>query len=195
MKDLVDMLEVEEVIYQQVRKMSLGQRMKCELIAALLHTPKVLFLDEPTIGLDVVMQKKLRQFVKQYNKEYQSTILLTSHYMGDVQELCERVMIIDHGTLGYDGKLQDLVKTYAPHKNITLIFEKEVSKKQLQSYGKVSAWEPLKATLEVSRDQVKNKAVEMLQKLPVDDLDISETPIEEVIGNIFEGRLSKANVE
>lgn len=184
--ELVAMLEVEDVIQQQVRKMSLGQRMKCELIAALLHTPKVLFLDEPTIGLDVVMQKKLRQFVKHYNKEYNSTILLTSHYMGDVQELCERVIIIDHGKIGFDGKLQDLVKKYAPHKIITLVFDEPVQEKDLKQYGKIMSWEPLKVSLEVPRDQVKTKASQVLQRLPVDDLDISETPIEEVIGNLFE---------
>src|SRR5690606_3362226 len=100
---LSTLLEVKDVLQIQVRKLSLGQRMKCELIAALLHNPKVLFLDEPTIGLDVVMQKTLRDFIKEYNKQFGATIILTSHYMDDVKELCERVIIIDHGTKVYDG--------------------------------------------------------------------------------------------
>ncbi|OGD10261.1 ABC transporter, partial [Candidatus Amesbacteria bacterium RIFOXYB1_FULL_44_23] len=114
--ELVELLEVGEFLKVQVRKLSLGQRMKMELIAALIHSPKILFLDEPTIGLDVVMQKKMRDFIKQYNRKYQSTIILTSHYMDDVKELCERVVIIDHGKLIFDGKLNDIIKKYADHK-------------------------------------------------------------------------------
>jgi ABC-2 type transport system ATP-binding protein len=184
--ELVDMLGVGEIINQQVRKLSLGQRMKCELIASLIHTPKVLFLDEPTIGLDVVMQKKLRQFIKQYNQKYQSTIILTSHYMGDVQELCERVIIIDHGKIGYDGQLDKLVKKYAQHKTITLIFLKEVSKERLEKYGKIIEHEPLKAVFEIPRSEVRRTAARMLRNLPIDDLDIAEIPIEEIIRQVFE---------
>ena len=184
--ELVDMLDVKDIINQQVRKLSLGQRMKCELIASLIHTPKVLFLDEPTIGLDVVMQKKLRQFIKEYNQQYNSTIILTSHYMGDVQELCDRVIIIDHGKLGYDGKLDDLVKKYAKHKTITLIFLKEVAKDKLKTYGQLIEYEPLRAVFEVNREDVRDVASKLLKDLPIDDLDISETPIEEIIRQVFE---------
>ena len=126
---LVKLLDVEDIIQIQVRKLSLGQRMKCELIAALLHNPKVLFLDEPTIGLDVVMQKTLRDFIKAYNKEFGATIILTSHYMDDVKELCERAIVIDHGKKVFDGKLQDIIDTYARNKILSLTFSKPISKK------------------------------------------------------------------
>lgn len=185
-KDLVDMLDVKDIINQQVRKLSLGQRMKCELIASLIHTPKVLFLDEPTIGLDVVMQKKLRQFVKEYNREYQSTIILTSHYMGDVQELCHRVIVIDHGKLGYDGELKELVKQHASDKTITIDFLKPVNKQDVAHFGKIILFEPLQCTVKVPRSRVADTASEILKKLPVDDLNIAETPIEEIIRQVFE---------
>lgn len=184
--DLVDMLDVGDIINQQVRKLSLGQRMKCELIASLIHTPKVLFLDEPTIGLDVVMQKKMRNFIHDYNQTYESTIILTSHYMGDVQELCERVIIIDHGKIGYDGKLENLVRKYARNKSITLVFLKEVPKDKLKEYGKITHYQPLKATFSIPRSKVSDIASDMLKKLPVDDVDIAETPIEEIIRQVFE---------
>src|SRR6266550_640020 len=115
--ELSALLDVEDILQVQVRKLSLGQRMKCELIAALIHNPKILFLDEPTIGLDVVMQQKLREFVKAYNEKYNATIILTSHYMKDVEELCKRIIIIDHGKILYDGLLDSIVKKYAKNKS------------------------------------------------------------------------------
>src|SRR3989344_4428664 len=118
---LVALLAVADCVQIQVRKLSLGQRMKCELIAALLHNPKVLFLDEPTIGLDVVMQKTLRDFIAEYNKKYNASILLTSHYMGDVEELCKRVIIINFGKIIYDGLLASLVEKYSPYKKIRAV--------------------------------------------------------------------------
>lgn len=184
--ELVQMLDVESILNQQVRKLSLGQRMKCELIASLIHTPKVLFLDEPTIGLDVVVQKNLRTFIKEYNKKYNSTIILTSHYMGDISELCERVVIINEGVIGYDGNFEQLVKKYAPNKTITLVFLEEVEPDKLKEYGKVVKFEPLKATLELPRDKISTAASKLLQDLPVDDLDIAETPIEDVVRQIFQ---------
>lgn len=188
--ELIEMLDVKSVINQPVRKLSLGQRMKCELIASLIHTPKVLFLDEPTIGLDVVVQKKLRQFIKEYNQKYNSTIILTSHYMGDVRELCNRVIIINNGSVGYDGNFSNLIKKYAKTKTITLIFTKEVLKNDLKPYGKIVDFEPLKATIEIKRDLVPHTAALMLKNLPVDDLDISEIAIEEVVRQIFEEKQS-----
>src|SRR5689334_1268733 len=137
--DLVDLLDVKDILQVQVRKLSLGQRMKCELIAALIHKPKVLFLDEPTIGLDVLMQQKLRDFIKEYNKKYNSTILLTSHYMKDVEQLCERIIIIDRGKVLYDGELADIVKKYAKHKAITVVFEKPVPREKLEHLGKIES--------------------------------------------------------
>lgn len=184
--ELVEMLDVSNILTQQVRKLSLGQRMKCELIAALIHTPKVLFLDEPTIGLDVVAQKKLRTFIKEYNKKYNSTIILTSHYMGDVAQLCERVIIINRGKLGYDGALNSLVTQYATEKTINLVFLEEVNSESLKRYGKIIAYEPLKASIEVPREKIREVASQILSNLPVDDLDIAETPIEDIIRNVFE---------
>lgn len=184
--ELVQMLEVEDVINRQTRKLSLGQRMKCELIAAMIHTPRILFLDEPTIGLDVVVQKKLRTFIKEYNRKYESTIILTSHYMGDVEELCERVMIIDQGKLGYDGKLKDLVRKYAQNKKIELVFLRPITKDQLSEYGNLVEYEPLRAVFEVPREDIGTVAGKILNDLPVDDLDISEITIEEIVRSIFE---------
>lgn len=187
LNELVDMLNIGSILDQQVRKLSLGQRMKCELVASLLHTPKVLFLDEPTIGLDVVAQKKLRNFVNKYNQKYGSTIILTSHDMGDVAELCKRVIIINNGNIRYDGEFGGLVKKYAKTKTINLVFSKEVRKEVLEQYGKVLYYEPLRVSIEVSRSATREVASKVLRDLPVDDLDIAETPIEEIIGEIFEG--------
>ncbi|PJA39408.1 ABC transporter [candidate division WWE3 bacterium CG_4_9_14_3_um_filter_39_7] len=182
---LVDMLDARDFIQQQVRKLSLGQRMKCELIAALIYNPKIVFLDEPTIGLDVVAQKRLRQFIKDYNKQYNATIILTSHYMGDVQELCKRVIVIDKGVVGYDGALDDLVKTYASDKTITLTFAHEMQKADLESFGSILTYDPLRTTFSIPRSEMKRVASEMLSKLPVDDVDIAEMPIEDVIREVF----------
>ena len=135
LEELSTLLDVKDVLNVQVRKLSLGQRMKCELITALIHSPKVLFLDEPTIGLDVVMQKKLRDFLKEYNKKYKSTIILTSHYMEDVKELCERVIIIDHGKILYDGKLENIVKEYAKNKFLSIDFSTTVERSKLEKLG------------------------------------------------------------
>ncbi|PIZ47110.1 ABC transporter [candidate division WWE3 bacterium CG_4_10_14_0_2_um_filter_41_14] len=182
---LVDMLDARDFIQQQVRKLSLGQRMKCELIAALIYNPSIVFLDEPTIGLDVVTQKKLRSFIKNYNKQYNATIILTSHYMADVQELCERVIVINNGSLGYDGSLADLVHTYASHKTITLVFDTEVEEQQLYKYGTILSYSPLKTVFSVPRMGMKKTASLMLSQLPVEDIDIAEIPIEEVIRQVF----------
>lgn len=112
-EELSELLDVKDILHVQVRKLSLGQRMKCELMAALLHQPKILFLDEPTIGLDVVVQHKLRSFIKEYNRKYNATILLTSHYMRDVKQLCDRVIVINFGRIIYDGNLDKLMEKYA----------------------------------------------------------------------------------
>ncbi len=126
---LSGLLDVEHLLKIQVRKLSLGERMKMELIASLIHSPKVLFLDEPTIGLDVIMQKNLREFIKEYNKKFGATIILTSHYMKDVEALCKRVIIINFGKILYDGLLSELIKKFAPYKLITVIFAQEVDPK------------------------------------------------------------------
>ncbi len=185
---LVGLLEVEDILKIQVRKLSLGQRMKCELIAALLHSPKVLFLDEPTIGLDVVMQKKMRDFIKEYNRRYKATIILTSHYMGDVQELCQRVLIIDKGKLVFDGQLAEIVQKYADYKLISVILSKEVDPKILNGIGKVKEFNYPKLILTVKRNETSKLAAKVLEKLPVADLNIEEPPIEDIIRELFTGK-------
>lgn len=186
--ELTKLLEVEDILKTQVRKLSLGQRMKCELIAALLHTPKILFLDEPTIGLDVVMQKKMRDFIKDYNRRYKSTIILTSHYMGDVKELCQRVIIIDKGKLVFDGQLQEIIKKYADQKLISVTLSREVDPKKLEKYGKVKEFSYPKLAFSVDRKVVSTTAARVLDELPVADLNIEESSIEDIIRELFTGK-------
>ncbi|MDP2860539.1 MAG: ATP-binding cassette domain-containing protein [bacterium] len=186
--ELVDLLEVEDILKIQVRKLSLGQRMKCELIAALLHSPRVLFLDEPTIGLDVVMQKKMRDFIREYNRRYKSTIILTSHYMGDVKELCRRVVIIDKGKIVYDGALEDIIKKFADHKILSVIFDEYVDPKKLEEVGTVKEYQYPKAVFSVPRDQSNLAASELLRNFPVADLNIEEPEIEDIIREVFTGK-------
>jgi ABC-2 type transport system ATP-binding protein len=188
---LMDLLDVNNIVNIQVRKLSLGQRMKCELIAALLHNPKVLFLDEPTIGLDVVMQKSLRDFIKLYNQEFGATIILTSHYMGDVKELCKRAIIIDHGHKIFDGQLQEIIDQFARNKILSLIFSDEVSAKQLKKFGDLKEYDFPKATLLVDRTQATKVAAQILSQLPVADVNIEEPSIEAIIREVFESETFK----
>lgn len=182
---LIDLLDVRDIINIQVRKLSLGQRMKCELIAALLHSPKVLFLDEPTIGLDVVMQKVLRDFIKAYNEEFKATIILTSHYMGDVKELCKRAIVIDHGQKIFDGNLQDIIDRYARNKILSLIMSDKISQKQLEKYGTIKDFEYPKATLLVPRAKAAKIAGELLTDFSVADVNIEEPTIDAIIRELF----------
>jgi len=183
---LVTLLDVKDVMNIQVRKLSLGQRMKCELIAALLHNPKVLFLDEPTIGLDVVMQKVMRDFVREYNTTFGATILLTSHYMDDVKELCKRVIIIDHGKKLFDGKLQDIIDKYAKNKILSVVFAKETDQKKLETIGKVKSFEFPSATILVPRKEASRLAAKLLEDFSIADLNIEEPPIEAIIRDVFQ---------
>ncbi len=186
---LVDILDVREILNVQVRKLSLGQRMKCELIAALLHNPKVLFLDEPTIGLDVVMQKALRDFIRKYNAEFNATIILTSHYMDDVKELCDRAIIIEKGHKIFDGELQSIIDKYARDKILSLTFTKKVSREKLEQYGTIKEFEEdgssYTATLTVPRKEATKRASDILSELPVQDLNIEEPSIEAIIREVF----------
>lgn len=166
--NLVDLLGIADVLNVQVRKLSLGQRMKAELVAALLHNPKVLFLDEPTIGLDVMMQQAVRNFIKDYNQTHDGAIILTSHYMEDVKELCKRVIIINEGTILYDGLLADVIKKFSPHKIIEIVGEDGKTK-----------------TYTVQRDQVAAKASELLSRNGIVDINIKEPAIEDVIRQVF----------
>ena len=186
--DLVELLDVKKVLKIQVRRLSLGQRMKCELIAALLHRPRVLFLDEPTIGLDVVMQKKIRDFIHQYNRRYRATVILTSHYMGDVKELCRRVIIIDQGKIIFDGQLDEVIKKFADHKLLTAIFSKDIDPKKLAEIGKIKEYDFPKAIIQVRREEASTAASQLLQKFPIEDLNIEEPKIEDIIREVFTGK-------
>lgn len=184
-EELTTMLAVKDLLQIQVRKLSLGQRMKMELIAGLVHSPKVLFLDEPTIGLDVVMQKKLREFVKEYNREYKATIILTSHYMDDVKELCKRVILINRGKLVFDDQLEKLIKNVANHKLLTIILDKPADRKSLEKIGKIKEYEFPKVTFLIKRDEAVEKSIEAVKKFKVTDLNVEEPKIEDVIREVF----------
>ncbi|MBI4078969.1 MAG: ATP-binding cassette domain-containing protein [Candidatus Levybacteria bacterium] len=185
LKELTELLDISDVLNVQVRKLSLGQRMKCELIAALIHSPKVLFLDEPTIGLDVVMQKNLRDFIRSYNQKYKATILLTSHYMQDVRELCKRVIIIDHGKILYDGLLSDIVKRYTKNKFLTIELEEDIGREKLEKLGKVTNYQFPKVSLAVPKALSNKIAATLLDSFPVTDLNIEEPQIEAIIRDVF----------
>jgi len=188
LNELIDLLDIKEVMTIQTRKLSLGQRMKCELAAALIHRPKVLFLDEPTIGLDVVMQKKIRDFIKEYNLRYKATIILTSHYMGDVKELAKRVLVIDKGKLVFDGSLSEIIAKYADHKLISVVFSEPVDKIKLKKLGKIKSFSSPKVVLSVKKGQTALAAAEILKNFPVEDLNIEEPAIEDIIRELFTGK-------
>jgi len=185
LKVLTDLLELGDLLNKQVRKLSLGERMKCELAAALLHRPQVLFLDEPTIGLDVTMQARVREFVAEYNRRYGATVLLTSHYMADVTALCRRVIVINHGRLLYDGNLQRMVEQVAPHKIIHLTLHQPVALETLNRYGEVQRCDGLEVELKVPRYETSRVGAQLLSELPVADVNIAEPPIEEIISEVF----------
>jgi len=186
---LTNLLSVKKLLKTQVRRLSLGQRMRLELVAALLHEPKVLFLDEPTIGLDVVAQQKMRDFVAEYNKKFKSTILLTSHNMDDVINLARRVIVIDEGKIYFDGSLNDLVKRFAKVKTINVHFTKEVNESSLKKIGKVKSVNFSNVILVVPRKRAAYAASELLQNYPVGDLTIEEEPVDEIIREVFKGGL------
>jgi viologen exporter family transport system ATP-binding protein len=185
--EMTSLLAVREKLNVAVRELSLGERMKMELIASLLHRPKVLFLDEPTIGLDVVSQKTVREFLREHNAKQKTTILLTSHYMTDIQELCERVIIIDRGAISFDGRLSEVVDRFADFKLVTIHWEggATYSAGHLGKYGEVVEQNPGSVTLKVKRDRVIPACKALLDELPVSDLDIQEVPIEDVIRKVF----------
>ncbi len=185
--EMTELLAVKDKLNVMVRELSLGERMKMELIAALLHRPKVLFLDEPTIGLDVVSQKTVREFLREYNAREKTTILLTSHYMADIQELCRRVIIIDHGTIFFDGLLSDIVDRFADFKLITIQLSGAADRpaESLAKYGELVEQTPRSLKFKVKRDRQIAVCKALLDDFPVTDIDIEEVPIEEVIRQIF----------
>ena len=195
LKEFSDILNLAPLLNKQVRKLSLGERMKCELAAALLHKPKVLFLDEPTLGLDVTMQVAIREFVTTYNKTYGATVILTSHYMADVTALTKRIIVIDKGQILYDGDLQALVEKMAPFKLLSLTLREEKTHEQLQAFGEVESLEGFKAKIRVPRGRATATASEMLNNIRVDDLLIEDPPVEDIIRQIFSGQTTESQLE
>ncbi|OGR87785.1 MAG: hypothetical protein A3A86_05335 [Elusimicrobia bacterium RIFCSPLOWO2_01_FULL_60_11] len=182
---ITELLDIGDLLEVPVKKLSLGERMKAELACAILHYPKILLLDEPTLGLDLVMQKKLRNFIRDYNRETGSTILLTSHNMADVEELCKRVIIIDGGRILYDGDLSKIVERYAPDKLVTLTSSVPLDIAGLKALGKVISHNGSSAELEIPRKDVSRVMGLLLAQVPVVDLSIEELPIEEIIRRVF----------
>ena len=186
--ELSSLLDITRLLNTQVRKLSLGERMKCELVAALLYDPQIIFLDEPTIGLDVVSQKRIREFLKGYQPQTGSTIILTSHYMQDIQELCDRVVIIDRGEKVFDDRLSVLVQSYSDAKRLSLVFSEPVDEVDLATYGTVIERDDLRAVIEAPRAQVTSIAARILSALPVVDIAIEDIEAEEVIRQVFTRR-------
>jgi ABC-2 type transport system ATP-binding protein len=179
-----EMLDVTDKLDVMVRELSLGERMKMELIAALLHSPKVLFLDEPTIGLDVVSQKKVREFLRHYNSGNRIVTMLTSHYMQDIEELCERVIIIDNGKIFYDGPLAAIIDRFATHKMVGLVFEKNAGG-DFSQFGEVTEQTPQTVTLKVPRARVAETCRQIFATHNITDISVQELPVEEVIRQLF----------
>jgi ABC-2 type transport system ATP-binding protein len=183
--ELVELLVLGDLVDKPARQLSLGERMKCELAAALLHQPEVLFLDEPTLGLDLEAQQTIRAFLGEYRQRHDATVLLTSHYMADVTALTSRVLIINRGRLLYDGELSELVARIAPIKRIELVLSEPVPRARLEDYGRVAHFAPPSATIEVPREIATAASARLLADLAVADLSIQDPPIEEVIRIAF----------
>lgn len=182
---LVSLLKVQKLLKQPVRELSLGERMKMELIAALLHSPEVLFLDEPTIGLDVIAQHDIRRFLKEYQHERATTILLTSHYMKDVADLCQRVVIISGGAIIYDGSLAGIIDQFSGHKIVTLEFADDSPPENVDAYGELLEFRPPKAKLKIERARVTEFLSRALVGRTIVDISVEEQPLEEVIAEVF----------
>ncbi|BBA78844.1 ABC transporter ATP-binding protein [cyanobacterium endosymbiont of Rhopalodia gibberula] len=186
LQELSQMLSIEEKLTQPVRKLSLGERMKAELLAALLHYPQVLFLDEPTLGLDVNAQAAIRKFLLDYNQRYQATILLTSHYMADITALCKRVLLIHQGQLIYDGDLDKIFAKFTPYRQVNVELADSISTDQLASYGNIETVDGQVVRFLVERENLITMITHILDTLEVIDLNITDPPIEEVIGHLFQ---------
>jgi ABC-2 type transport system ATP-binding protein len=181
--ELTELLDLGPLLKKPVRNLSLGERMKCEIAAALLHRPQVVFLDEPTIGLDVTMQRRIRAFLDEYNRRFDATVLLTSHYMADVEALCRRVIVIHHGRLLFDGDLSALVSRFTSHK--TIVVQLGTCPDKLEGYGEVLSCGDGLVMLRVPKAETPRTTARLLADLPVIDLTVEDPPIEEVIERVF----------
>lgn len=193
--ELVDLLDVRKLVNQAVRELSLGERMRMELIAALLHSPEVLLLDEPTIGLDVVSQRKVQEFLKYYQASQQITVILTSHYMKDVEALCRRAVIINEGEIKHDGPLEEIVERFSQHKVIQLQFAGTSVPEDLATYGQVFDVAPPNAKLRVDRNRIPETLTALLQRYQLDDVGVQERPLEEVIAEFFTDSKPKSTAD
>ncbi len=183
--ELVELLELKELLKKPVRNLSLGERMKCELCVSLLHRPQVLFLDEPTIGVDITMQARIRTFIADYNRRFGATVILTSHYMADVTALCKRIIVINHGRILFDGPLASLADRIAPFKLIAVDLERELANGAPTHLGEVVSSEARKLTLRVPKEAIASATSRILAELPVLDLTVQDPPIEDVITRVF----------
>jgi ABC-2 type transport system ATP-binding protein len=183
--ELIELLEIGDLVRKPVRQLSLGERMKVEIVGSLLHRPQVLFLDEPTIGLDVTMQKRIREFVALYRQRHEATVMLTSHYMADVEALCERVIVIHHGKILFDGDLAALSDTVAAWKTIAVVLENGAG--DLSGYGEVIHRDGDLVTLRVPKAETARVTARLLAEQEVLDLNVEDPPIEDVIELVFAG--------
>jgi|SRR5258708_4034977 ABC-2 type transport system ATP-binding protein len=183
--ELTELLDLSLLLGKPARQLSLGERMKCELAVALLHRPKVLFLDEPTIGLDVSMQLTVRGFVQAYNERFGATVLLTSHYMEDVAALCPRVMVIDKGRMIFDGGLPDLIRRVRPDKRVLLRLSKPVERRDLEGLGTIIAHSEAEVIVQVTQEHLQAAVARALSSLPLHDLTVEDPPLEEVMRDLF----------
>ena len=183
--ELTSLLDLGPIMTKPTRQLSLGERMKCELAAALLHRPRVLFLDEPTIGLDVSMQLAVREFIRQYNERFDATVILTSHYMDDVAALCPRILVIDKGVLSYDGTLEELVRKVRPEKRVVLRFSRPVERADVEALGTIVDIGTERAVIDVPQAELGARIARALETLPVADLEVTSAPLEEVMSELF----------
>lgn len=192
--ELVELFDVGEFLKVQVRRLSLGERMKMEMIAALLHRPRVIFLDEPTIGLDFVAQSNIREFLKDYNRKTGATMILTSHYLKDIEELCKRTMVISHGDLVYDGTLEHIREVFSGDRILNIKWNQNVQKEQIAPFGRIQEWEPRKVSLEVDDLRITETIQHIFAQFDVADISVEAVPLEESIARLYsqdaqEGRL------
>lgn len=184
-RELTELLELGDLVRKPTRELSLGERMKCELVAALVHRPKVLFLDEPTIGLDVSTQVVVREFIRAYNERHEATLILTSHYMDDVAALCPRVIVIDKGRLSYDGRLDALVQQIRPEKRLRLRLHAAAAEAEVAALGQVIESEEREVVVQVAQEELAAAVSRALERLPVTDFTVTAAPLEEVMSELF----------
>lgn len=189
--EFIEILDLKDLVQKPIRNLSLGERMKMEIVGALLHRPKILFLDEPTLGLDVTMQKRIRTFIAEYNQRYDATVLLTSHYMADVEALCKRIIVIHHGKLLFDGNLSQLAEKFSAFK--TIGFTLDNSDVDLSQFGEVVSTDGARVVMRVPKEKTSAITSRLLNDLSVEDLTVEAAPIEDVIESVF--AVKKENIE